>query len=161
MYAGAAEPSGYLLCNGASYPTATYPQLFAAIGYAFGGSGANFNVPDLRGRFPIGTDPTHALAGTGGEATHVLTRAEMPTHNHASPTQNETQKHSHGGTGGNFINLGTGGAWVSGSGVWQVNNQGVTALNSIAHNHAINNDGSDAAHNNMPPYQSLNFIIKT
>ena len=43
----AAVPSNCLLCDGTSYPTATYPNLFAAIGYAFGGSGASFNVPDF------------------------------------------------------------------------------------------------------------------
>jgi hypothetical protein len=47
-----------LLCDGTSYTTAAYPALFAAIGYSFGGSGANFNVPDFRGRFLRGVDGT-------------------------------------------------------------------------------------------------------
>jgi len=52
-YAGnpVSAPSGYLYCDGASYPTASYPALFAAIGYTYGGAGANFNVPDTRGIF--------------------------------------------------------------------------------------------------------------
>ena len=32
VYAGAAAPTGYLLCDGASYLRATYPDLFTAIG---------------------------------------------------------------------------------------------------------------------------------
>jgi microcystin-dependent protein len=42
-------PSGWLVCDGTSYATSAKPNLFAAIGYTWGGSGANFNVPDFRG----------------------------------------------------------------------------------------------------------------
>ena len=47
MWAGsiASIPANYILCDGTSYPTSTYPELFAAINYFYGGSGANFNVP--------------------------------------------------------------------------------------------------------------------
>src|ERR1035437_8428703 len=50
-FANATAPHGYLECNGQSVSTTTYPELFAAIGYLYGGSGAAFNVPDLRGQF--------------------------------------------------------------------------------------------------------------
>ncbi len=39
-------PAGYVLEDGASYPIDRYPALFAAIGYTYGGAGANFNVPN-------------------------------------------------------------------------------------------------------------------
>ena len=38
-------PDDYLECDGSSVTTAAYPDLFAAIGYEYGGSGANFNSP--------------------------------------------------------------------------------------------------------------------
>lgn len=44
-------PTGFIKANGASLSTTTYANLFAAIGYTFGGSGSSFNVPDLRGEF--------------------------------------------------------------------------------------------------------------
>lgn len=48
-------PTGFLLCDGASYLRATYSLLFAAIGTAFGAADStHFNVPDLRRRFPLG-----------------------------------------------------------------------------------------------------------
>jgi microcystin-dependent protein len=50
-FAGTVAPAGYLVCDGASIDTTTYAALFAVIGYAYGGAGANFNVPDFRGRF--------------------------------------------------------------------------------------------------------------
>ena len=45
------QPSGWLVCNGGSYLTDNYPALFNVIGYSYGGSGSNFNVPDFRGHF--------------------------------------------------------------------------------------------------------------
>lgn len=49
-------PTGFIKANGASLSTTTYANLFAAIGYTFGGSGSSFNVPDLRGEFIRGWD---------------------------------------------------------------------------------------------------------
>jgi microcystin-dependent protein len=49
--ASSTAPTGYIKANGASLSTTTYADLFAAIGYTFGGSGATFGVPDLRGEF--------------------------------------------------------------------------------------------------------------
>jgi microcystin-dependent protein len=90
-YAGSGPPAGWLLCDGTSYPTATYPDLFAAISYTWGGSGASFNVPDLRSRVTVGagdgTGPgltNRILATTGGEETHPLTVAELAAHNHTA-----------------------------------------------------------------------------
>jgi microcystin-dependent protein len=49
-------PNGFLLCDGSSLDTADYNPLFQVIGYNWGGSGQNFNLPDLRGQFLRGTD---------------------------------------------------------------------------------------------------------
>lgn len=44
-------PANFMYENGTSLSVATYPALFAVIGYSFGGSGGNFNLLDTRGRF--------------------------------------------------------------------------------------------------------------
>lgn len=54
MFAGSLAPTGWLFCDGSSYATATYPDLFAVIGYTYGGAGSNFNVPDMREAAPVG-----------------------------------------------------------------------------------------------------------
>jgi microcystin-dependent protein len=59
-YFGTSAPTGFLMCDGTSYATSAYPALFAAIGYSCGGSGANFNVPDLRGQFLRGVTGSSA-----------------------------------------------------------------------------------------------------
>lgn len=62
-------PIGYLRCDGTSYATATYPNLFGVIGYIYGGSGANFSVPDCVGKTMMG-----ALSGQG-QATNYIANA--------------------------------------------------------------------------------------
>lgn len=53
-------PTGWLLCDGASYLRADYPDLFAAIGTTYGAvDGAHFSVIDMRGRIAVGLG-THA-----------------------------------------------------------------------------------------------------
>lgn len=42
-------PINWLICDGSSLLTADYPALFAVIGYNYGGSGANFNIPNVQG----------------------------------------------------------------------------------------------------------------
>lgn len=69
-------PAGYLACDGSSVLVANYPDLYAAIGDAWGGDGGtNFNLPDLRGQFMrgvdngVGVDPdaaTRTALNTGG-----------------------------------------------------------------------------------------------
>ena len=59
MYGGtlASIPSGWLPCDGTSYLRTAYPALFTALGTAHGAAdGTHFNVPDMRGAFPRGTD---------------------------------------------------------------------------------------------------------
>jgi len=96
-------PTGYLVCDGASYSTSTYSALFAAIAYTWGGSGANFNVPDLRGKVTIGVSGSaYPLAALGGEFLHVLQSGETPlnvhTHGFTVPALTFTVPSSNGST---------------------------------------------------------------
>lgn len=56
MWAGSSAPTGFLLCDGSAISRSTYSVLFGIIGTAFGaGDGSTtFNLPDLRGRIPMG-----------------------------------------------------------------------------------------------------------
>ena len=54
-FAGQTAPHGYLLCNGASYKVADYPDLYAVIGNTYGGDTENFNVPNLVDKFIQGS----------------------------------------------------------------------------------------------------------
>ena len=85
MHAGANVPDGWLLCDGSAISRDSYSDLFNEIGIAFGaGDGATtFNLPDMRGRAPIGVGTGtgltgRALAATGGEENHALVFDELP-----------------------------------------------------------------------------------
>lgn len=89
QYAGSAAPSGWLLCDGAAVSRTTYAALYAAVGTTFGaGDGSTtFNVPNLKGRFPVGIDAAQTefdvRGETGGVKTVTLAEANMPAHTHA------------------------------------------------------------------------------
>jgi microcystin-dependent protein len=100
QFAGSAAPTGYLLCTGQSVSTTTYADLFAVIGYTYGGSGSSFTIPNLQGRIPVGRDAAQTefdvLGEAGGAKTHTLTTAEMPSHTHTQNSHNHTQdSHNH------------------------------------------------------------------
>jgi hypothetical protein len=74
-FGGATAPAGYVPCDGRSLATTgQYADLFAAIGYAWGGAGATFKAPDLRGLFVRGTgaNGTARTAGGGVPATGAV-----------------------------------------------------------------------------------------
>jgi microcystin-dependent protein len=89
-YAGASAPTGYLLCDGTSYATSAYPALFAAIGYAYGGLGGNFNVPDTRGIFlrGAGTQTIGASTYSATLGTEQNDQTGSHTHNDGTLTAN-------------------------------------------------------------------------
>lgn len=72
----------YLPADGRALVVADYTALFAKIGYTYGGAGASFNLPDVRGRMLLGTSGVHPIAEIGGAETHTLTMTEMPAHTH-------------------------------------------------------------------------------
>jgi microcystin-dependent protein len=77
-YAGDTAPPGWLLCTGTfGNNPAAYPELFAVIGYRFGGFTSGgihwFLTPDLRGRFLRGRD-----AGAGRDPDRAARTATYP-----------------------------------------------------------------------------------
>lgn len=132
-YGDNTAPPGFIACDGGTLSASVYPELFAAIGYNFGGSGDDFNVPNLLNRVALGSGADFSLGNTGGEQTHTLSEAEMPVHSHTIPYTITTLVLEPGE---------------------------VTALTPIPLLSAnTGNAGGGGAHNNLQPYQALNYVI--
>jgi microcystin-dependent protein len=123
MWSGSAAeiPQGWTLCNG------------------------NYGAPDLRDRFVIGAEGTYPVGGEGGEATHTLTVAEMPSHTHIQ----NPHRHAYS-NGSDTTSSGYAANTNNGSPTQYTENE--TAINQST--------GGGAAHNNLPPYYALCFIMK-
>lgn len=96
---------GFFVLNGAVVSQTTYPNLYTLFGttYNTGGEGAgNFRLPDLsEGRVPITKGLTNftSLGASGGEISHILTSAEMPSHSHGYNMVFASGSHSHSASG--------------------------------------------------------------
>ena len=142
LFAGTTAPNGWLICDGSAVSRTTYANLFSVIGttYGTGDGSTTFNIPNLKGRVPVGLDSSDTsfdtIGETGGEKTHTLTVDELPKHKHDIST-------------------------------WQYYNQSPSGLKvAKTYNNADGASGSETGiagnnqpHNNMQPYIVMNYII--
>ena len=147
----AAIPTGWLLCDGTN------------------------STPNLRDRFVVGAGTTYAVGATGGAATVTLTAAQMPSHTHtlASGTVDAGGSHNHISGYSVFTdgNAGRYGSTDTGVGAARhsllAGPDGVSPLVSTAANHShtlsgsTGSIGSGTAHENLPPYYALCYIMKS
>jgi microcystin-dependent protein len=150
-FAGSAAPTGWLLCDGTAVSRATYAALYAVISttYGAGDGSSTFNLPNFKGRVALGVgDSTaaghtsHTLASSGGEETHVLTKAELPA-SRLNVMVNPTPDALY------LDNVASG--------------VGKFGINSATTGPALLTEpmGSGTAHNNLPPFLTVTKIIKT
>jgi microcystin-dependent protein len=159
LYAGGhlTLPANWLFCDGTVYNNTDIPLLAPVLNNAFGGvPGTSNAVPNLNLAFPLGADHVTTFIGQmGGEATHLLTAAEMPSHTH-TPTVTDPG-HVHGIP--NVFQFGA--VYPEGTGASNVFTYGGNTNSAPTGLTVANaNTGGGVAHNNMPPYVRLNFIIK-
>ena len=163
LFAGTTAPNGWLICDGSAVSRTTYANLFSVIGttYGTGDGSTTFNIPNLKGKVPVGLDSSDTsfdtIGETGGEKTHTLTNNELPritgsfstsdnvlVNSLPSPTISEAT--------GAFTRGSRHQTQVDATGVHQATDQGV-------YNKINMSFGNDQAHNNLQPYIVMNYII--
>lgn len=141
-------PKGWAFANGQLLPINQNQALFSLYGTVYGGNGSqNFGLPNLQGRSAMHVGSGFALGSTGGEATHVLTTNEIPAHTHSANASTVTDSHSPGGS-----------VLAGGGGTEPLYSPNTTATGSMAGG-VIGNAGGNQGHENLMPYQVLNFIV--
>jgi microcystin-dependent protein len=155
-------PRGWALCAGQTLPIAQNQALFALLGTTFGGDGrTTFNLPDLRGRLPLGFGQgtglsSYNLGAAGGEEAHQLLSSEVPTHVLTLNANNNGQ---------------TNGTNIPSSAVLMGSSYGIETNNPVENIYsnapptvamavgAVSTAGSGAPHENRMPFLTINYCI--
>jgi microcystin-dependent protein len=167
MWGTAIAPAGFLLCTGQSLLRTDYTALFGVLGTTYGAAdGTHFNLPDLRGRVVAGVDggagrlpaPMNALAGVGGESSHVLSLNEMAYHTHGLNWSDPGHAHHTYGWNAGLGGSGSDNVLQDGYAYGQPGNISETVGTGISA--SIQYAGANYGHNNVQPTIVLNYIIK-
>lgn len=156
----ATAPTGYLLCTGQPVTSAhsALRDLLLADASPFGNNGTDPLTPDLRGRAPVGRDggagritANNDLGDAAGAQTHSLTTAQLASHGHgagsflAQGAASSTDTTAVGGSAGRLVNLVTRPASVE-------QDFPIVGTSGLS--------GSGQAHNNLQPYQIVNYAVR-
>jgi microcystin-dependent protein len=145
-----------MLADGSAVSRTIYSDLWTLLGTTFGaGDGSTtFNLPDLRSKMIVGQGQgaslsNRVLAALGGEENHQLTIGELAAHSH--PINDPQHAHTFDMTFG---------ASAAGGGVGYLVTPGSRSTAAAGTGITVANTGGGSAHNNMPPFLVLVYIIK-
>lgn len=147
MFSFGFAPKGWALCNGQLMPINQNQALFALLGTTYGGDGRiTFALPDLQGRAPMHYGNGHNLGDRAGEESHTLTTPEIPSHSHPAQASSLAPDAADP----------TNAIWASNTG-----KKPYSASPSVPMSQGATpaSGGGNQAHNNMPPFLTINFCI--
>ena len=141
LYAGSTAPTGWLICDGSAVSRITYADLYSVIGttYGSGDGSTTFNVPNLKGRVPVGQDTSQTEFDNLGE---IGGSKALQQHNHAIVDNSNKYVMYYKGDGSGNINATIGGNSLLGG----------------SNSEYTGNAGTGTS-GNLQPYIVLNYII--
>jgi microcystin-dependent protein len=154
-WSAAQVPRCFLACDGSILAIRQYTALFSVIGTKFGGDGEHtFALPDLRGRVVVGSGQqpggtNFEMGAAGGAETAALTLSQTPVHGHLV--------YANGNAGAPAAGTGTNN--LLGTPAREIKMYNAEAANTVLNQGSITTTGAGAAHENMQPFQVVNFII--
>ena len=94
-FGGTTAPTGWLLCNGDPYDPSVYPNLYATIGNAYGGTTTAPLRPDFRGRVPYGMTSAGVLSNRlNNDGVAEASRTPQHSHGHTLTLPNHGHTHN-------------------------------------------------------------------
>lgn len=161
LFAPNFAPRNWSYCAGQTLAISSNTALFSLIGTMYGGNGTStFQLPDLRGRVPVGSGNSHTgvtsyeLGETAGTATQTAVLANLPAHIHNGTLSYALPAFSDQGESG----VPTGASLAALPGLYTSENYDSLMETASAHL-TIANNGNNAAMPIMQPYLSINYII--
>jgi microcystin-dependent protein len=143
-------PRGWSFLDGELLQISQHQALYSLLGTTYGGDGRNtFALPDLRGRTPVHPGNGFSLGQNGGAEAVTLTEAEIPSHTH---TLRASSQAGNSGMPGDTIlaaEVPPDMAYGADAGATQTTLRPGT----------VSNAGGGQAHDNMQPFETLNFCI--
>lgn len=149
-YASGKEPKGWLLCDGRKLSQQNYWKLYNVLKGKYGESKGTFNIPDLRGRAPVGMS---RVGAAGGYEEVVLSNQEIPTHIHEFEATNSLGNDSL--VAQNVLGELTSSNAMIKANMYRRDGELDTAMNELS----IEGAGGGKAHNNIQPSIGMNFYI--
>ena len=150
LFAGTFAPAGTAFCDGQLLAISQFDALFSLLGTTYGGDGrTTFGLPDLRGRVAIGEGSgpgltPRQLGARGGVETVSLNAGNIPAHSHTFKGRNAAPDNNNSGVLGQY------GLYAAAGG---------TRVPLETQTLQPTPPSPATPHQNMQPYQVLNYII--
>jgi microcystin-dependent protein len=166
-FGGDLPPVGWLICDGSAVSRSIYSALYSAIGIAwgYGDNSTTFNLPDLRGRFPRGTDA--GIARDPDRASRTVCNTGGNTGDNIGSVQgHQYYSHGHGGITVGMTGTTTGGGFFTNDGgdyptfdgmlLAPLRNQNIAWVKSLSNSGVGGSGGNES----RPLNANVHYIIK-